>query len=366
MFERYTERAQKVIYLAQEEARQMRHPAVGTEHILLGLLGEGSGVGAKALEALGLNLNEVRQAVIAMVQPGAQPIGNEIGITPRAKKVLVLAQDEANRWGVNYVGTEHILLGLIREGEGIASQVLAGLGADPDKIRKQVIAMLGGAAGFELGYLFLGKEFGFWTTYCSLMYSLETWVLERVYPMDAPFTNQPLLELCFAMMLPAVGSALMFNYNASSGGTDIVAMILKKYTSISDIGKALFVSDSVIALAACFFFGIETGMFSLLGLFLKAFVVDSVIESINLCKFFSIVTSKPDEICDFIIKDLHHSSTVVDGQGAFSHQDRKVVLTAVRRGEAVRLRQKCKEIDPHSFMFITNTSEIIGKGFRSD
>ena len=148
-----------------------------------------------------------------------------------------------------------------------------------------------------LGYLFLGKEFGFWTTYCS---------------------------------------------------------------------KALFVSDSVIALAACFFFGIETGMFSLLGLFLKAFVVDSVIESINLCKFFSIVTSKPDEICDFIIKDLHHSSTVVDGQGAFSHQDRKVVLTAVRRGEAVRLRQKCKEIDPHSFMFITNTSEIIGKGFRSD
>mgnify|MGYP002227838931 FL=1 len=107
-------------------------------------------------------------------------------------------------------------------------------------------------------------------------------------------------------------------------------------------------------------------MFSLLGLFLKAFVVDSVIESINLCKFFSIVTSKPDEICDFIIKDLHHSSTVVDGQGAFSHQDRKVVLTAVRRGEAVRLRQKCKEIDPHSFMFITNTSEIIGKGFRSD
>ena len=98
-----------------------------------------------------------------------------------------------------------------------------------------------------LGYLFLGKTFGFWTTYCSLMYSFETWVLERVWPMDKPFTDQPLMELFFAMMLPAVGSALLFNYNASSGGTDIVAMILKKYTSISDIGKALFVSDSVIA-----------------------------------------------------------------------------------------------------------------------
>ena len=217
-----------------------------------------------------------------------------------------------------------------------------------------------------LGYLFLGREFGFWTTYCSLMYSAETWLLEELFPMTAPFTDQPLLELCFAMMLPAVGSALLFNYNASSGGTDIIAMILKKYTTISDVGKGLFLSDSVIALASFFFFGAETGLFSMLGLFLKSFVVDSVIESINLCKFFSIVTSKPQEICDYIIHELHHSSTVVDGQGAFSHQDKKVVLTAVRRGEAVRLRQKCKEIDPHSFMFITNTSEIIGKGFRSD
>ena len=181
-----------------------------------------------------------------------------------------------------------------------------------------------------LGYLFLGREFGFWTTYCSLMYSAETWLLEELFPMTAPFTDQPLLELCFAMMLPAVGSALLFNYNASSGGTDIIAMILKKYTTISDVGKGLFLSDSVIALASFFFFGAETGLFSMLGLFLKSFVVDSVIESINLCKFFSIVTSKPQEICDYIIHELHHSSTVVDGQGAFSHQDKKVVLTAVR------------------------------------
>lgn len=216
-----------------------------------------------------------------------------------------------------------------------------------------------------LGFVVLGKEFGVWTTYCSLMFSLETWLLERFYPMDGPFTDQPLLELFFAILLPAVGSALLFHCNASSGGTDIVAMILKKYTSISDIGKALFLSDSLIAASSCLFFGIETGLFSLLGLFMKAFVVDSVIESINLCKFFSIVTSKPDEICDFIIHTLNRSSTVIDAEGAYSHQGRKVVLTACKRGEAVRLRQKSKEVDPHSFMFITNTSEIIGKGFRS-
>lgn len=221
------------------------------------------------------------------------------------------------------------------------------------------------AALLVVGFLVIGRDFGLLTVYSSLMFSFETWLFERIYPMSAPFTDQPLLELCFAMFLPAVGSALLFNCNASSGGTDVIAMILKKYTSIGDIGKALLLSDSLIALSSCFFFGMRTGLFSLLGLFLKAFVVDSVIESINLCKFFSIVTSKPEEICDYIIHDLNHSSTVIDAQGAYSHQGKKVVLTAVRRGEAVKLRQKSKQIDPQSFLFITNTSEIIGKGFRS-
>ena len=215
-----------------------------------------------------------------------------------------------------------------------------------------------------VGFVFLGRGFGFWTAYCSLMFSLETWVLEKLCPMEAPFTDQPLLELCFAMMLPAVGSALLFNCNASSGGTDIVAMILKKYTGLDDIGKALFVSDSLIALSSCWIFGMRTGLFSLLGLFMKAFLVDSVIENINLCKFFAIVTSKPQEICDYIITQLNRSSTVIDAVGAYSHLGCKVVLIACRRGEAVHLRQKCKQLDPKCFMFITNTSEIIGKGFR--
>lgn len=215
-----------------------------------------------------------------------------------------------------------------------------------------------------LGFLVLGRRFGVWTAYCSLMFSLETWLMEQLYPMTAPFTNQPLLELCFAILLPAVGSAILFNANASSGGTDIVAMILKKYTDL-DIGKSLLISDSLIALSSFFLFGIETGLFCMLGLFLKAFVVDSVIESINLCKFFSIVTSKSQEISDYIIQELGHSSTVMDAYGAYSHTKKQVVITACRRGEAVRLRQKAKEIDPGSFTFITNTSEIIGKGFRS-
>ncbi len=217
-----------------------------------------------------------------------------------------------------------------------------------------------------VGFIFLGRSFGLLTAYCSAMYSLETWLLELLVPMDAPFTDQPLLELCFAIFLPAVGSALLFNYGASSGGTDIVAMILKKYTTVGDIGKALLVSDSLIAASSCFIFGMQVGLFSLLGLFLKAFVVDSVLESINLCKFFFIVTTKAEEINDFVIHRMNHSSTILNAVGGYSHGDQQVVMVACRRGEAIRLRQMSKKLDPHSFMFITNTSEIIGKGFRQE
>lgn len=152
MFERFTERAQKVLYYAREEAKNLKYPAIGTEHILLGLLREGEGVGAKALMALGMDLIKVRETITQLVNIGHEDIElGEIGFTPRAKKVIGLAQDEAIRWGVNYVGTEHILLGLIREGEGVAAQVLLNLGANPDKIRRQVLAFLGGIPNNEPG-----------------------------------------------------------------------------------------------------------------------------------------------------------------------------------------------------------------------
>ena len=182
--------------------------------------------------------------------------------------------------------------------------------------------------------------------------------------MSKPFTDQPLLELFFAILLPAIGSAIMFNMDASSGGTDVVAMIVKKYTSMN-IGTALMVSDAVIALCSVFVFGIKTCLFSVLGLMMKAFLIDSVIESINLCKFFTIVTTKPHEVCEYIIKTMNHSATVVDGEGAYTGQARKLVLVACRRTEAVLLRRAVRAMDEHAFMFISNTSEIIGKGFRS-
>jgi ATP-dependent Clp protease ATP-binding subunit ClpC len=147
MFERFTERARKVVYLAQQEAARLGHNVVGTEHILLGLLAEGEGVAAKALESMDIRLDKIRQEVEKIIGSGETNPFGEIPFTPRAKRVLELAVEEGRQLGHNYIGTEHILLGLIREGEGVAAQVLKNLGADLDKVRKTVLNLLGGNTG---------------------------------------------------------------------------------------------------------------------------------------------------------------------------------------------------------------------------
>jgi len=147
MFERFTDRARRVVVLAQEEARILNHNYIGTEHILLGMIHEGEGVAASALESLGISLTAVRSQVEEIIGRGqAAPTGH-IPFTPRAKKVLEFSLREALQLGHNYIGTEHILLGLIREGEGVAAQVLQKLGADLNRVRQQVIQLLEEYAG---------------------------------------------------------------------------------------------------------------------------------------------------------------------------------------------------------------------------
>jgi ATP-dependent Clp protease ATP-binding subunit ClpA len=149
MFERFTDRARRVVVLAQEEARLLNHNYVGTEHLLLGLIHEGQGVAAKALELLGIRLEAVRAQVEEIVGRGQMAPTGHIPFTPRAKKVLELSLREAKQLGHNYIGTEHILLGLLREGEGVATHVLVKLGADLSRARGQVIGLLSGDAGTE-------------------------------------------------------------------------------------------------------------------------------------------------------------------------------------------------------------------------
>jgi Clp amino terminal domain, pathogenicity island component/UvrB/uvrC motif len=151
MFERFTDRARRVVVLAQEEARRLQHDYIGTEHILLGLISEGEGVAARALESLGIGLDAVRQQVEEIIGRGQQAPSGHIPFTPRAKKVLELSLREALQLGHSYIGTEHILLGLIREGDGVAAQVLVRLGADLNRVRQQVIQLLHGRAAAEPG-----------------------------------------------------------------------------------------------------------------------------------------------------------------------------------------------------------------------
>jgi ATP-dependent Clp protease ATP-binding subunit ClpC len=147
VFERFTERARRVVVLAQEEARRLDHNFIGTEHILLGLLREGEGVAAQALESLKVPLEDVRDQVVKIIGHGQSPPTGHIPFTPRAKKVLELSLREALQLTHNYIGTEHILLGLVRQGEGVGAQVLMKMGADLETVRRQVIELLSGYTG---------------------------------------------------------------------------------------------------------------------------------------------------------------------------------------------------------------------------
>lgn len=213
-----------------------------------------------------------------------------------------------------------------------------------------------------LGFVLLDRGFGLRTVYCSLLYSALVQIFEWVAPMSAPLTDQKMLELFFAVILPALGAAILFNINASTGGTDIAALILKKFSGM-DVGRALLVSDVAIAAAALFVFDIESGLCSLLGLAFKSVLVDSSIESFNRRKAFFIITSLPESVTGYVTHQLGRGATVWQAQGAYTHETHYVVLTVLSRGQAVILRQNLKRMDPNAFLIVANSSEIFGKGF---
>ncbi|MCI8815302.1 MAG: YitT family protein [Angelakisella sp.] len=216
-----------------------------------------------------------------------------------------------------------------------------------------------------VAFLFLSRKFGLATIYASSLMSSVIWAMEFIYPMEAPFTDEPFLELIFSVGLPALGSAILFNIGASTGGTDIIAMLLRKYANI-DIGRALLMADILVAVSGCFVFGIKTGLYSILGLLMKSMVVDNVIEGFNLCKYMHIVCTDPEPVRDFIVEKLHRSATICEATGAYTHHKVYLVLTVMTRGQAVILRRYVRSVEPHAFIMVTNTSEIIGKGFRAD
>ena len=231
----------------------------------------------------------------------------------------------------------------------------------PALTQAELVAVFNGVL-LVLGVVFLGKGFAWKTALCSAIFSLEMWLYERFIPLSAPLTDQPFLELTYAILLGGIGSALLFNCKASSGGTDIAALILKKYTSM-DVGKALLVSDVLIAASTFWVVGLKAGLYSLLGLFAKSFLIDGVIEQINLSKAFTIITTRPDEIERYVMEVLHRGITIEKATGGYTGEDKSVLICVCSRLDAARLKRRIKELDPDAFIIVTSSSEILGRGF---
>lgn len=214
-----------------------------------------------------------------------------------------------------------------------------------------------------VGLLLLGKGFGFKTFYVTVAFSAMLKILEVIWPMTQPLTDQPFMELLLGVFLPAWGSALLFNIGSSTGGTDIIAMIVKKYFKCH-IGRALLIVDFFITLMTFVAFGPETGLFSMVGLFIRSCAVDLFLENMNTYKYFTIITDKPQEIYSYITDVLHRGATVYQAEGLYKHTEKTVIMTAQGKKQALHLQDVIRQKDPHAFVLVTNTSEIIGKGFR--
>lgn len=237
---------------------------------------------------------------------------------------------------------------------------------------QSVLNLIMNALLLIIGFIFLGRGCTFKTAYCSLVYTLEMYAMELIFKACGidfstgyTLTDQKFLEFLYAMLLTGIGSAIMFNCRASSGGTDIVALIIKKYAKM-DIGKALVVTDLLIASSTFFIFDTTTGLFSILGLFFKSFLVDGVIESIGKNKFVTIITANAELVAPFIIEGMKRSYTSFKAVGGYSGEEKTVMLTVCNRRQAYKLKMKIRQVDPAAFVILTDTSQIIGKGFRSD
>lgn len=231
-------------------------------------------------------------------------------------------------------------------------------------IKAATLVVILNALLLVVAFIVLGRDFAAKSVYVTALYSAIIYALEFVMPMDAPLTDEPVIELIFAIMVPATASATIFHFDASSGGTDIIAMIVRKYTSVN-IGTGLLIADAITVMFAFFVFDVKTGLFSLCGFLAKSLVIDNVIESINICKYFHVVCSDPEPICKYICDTLHRDATVYAATGAFTGREKRVIMTVMTRRQAIALRAFIKKNEPDAFIMITNTSEIIGKGFRA-
>lgn len=215
-----------------------------------------------------------------------------------------------------------------------------------------------------VGLIFLGKEFAMTTGYATFVMSVELMAFEKLCPLSGPLSDQPMLDLLFAIALPAIASALLFNVGASSGGTDIIALIVEKYTHIHSIAVALFITDLFMVIAACFVFDLYTALYSFVGLTVKSVVIDAVLEKIKMCKAILIVCDEKQPICDFVMRKLMRGATYTPCFGAYTDKPHYIIYTTLTRHEADQLQDFIHKEHLNAFMSMLSTTEVFGKGFN--
>lgn len=218
---------------------------------------------------------------------------------------------------------------------------------------------------FITAFIVLGKEFSGYTLYASLMLSGIFAILEMITPMAEPFTDDLFINLIFGILIAGVGIGIIFNQNASTGGTDILAKIINKFSHI-DMGKSLMIPDFLITLAAGFVFGPRLGMYSLLGVIINSIVIDKIIAGFNVKINMIIISEEFDAINDYINKDLDRGTTIYHATGGYSKKDKRIINTVVERSEYIKIRDFIRAIDKRAFVTISHITEVEGEGFTYD
>lgn len=218
---------------------------------------------------------------------------------------------------------------------------------------------------FAIGFLTLGKSFGVKSLFCSLSVSILTTILEFIWPVWQPIGDDLLLQLIFGALLIALGQAIVFNLDASSGGTDIIAKIISKYTRLP-IGFSLMIADMVVVLFATLILGLEKGLYAALGVIGTTQLIDYFISGLEIKRYIMIVPTSHEMgklISSYILDELGRGATIYKGTGAYSNEEKEIITTVIDRKEFVELRRELLRIDPNAFMTAQNLHEVIGEGF---
>lgn len=214
-------------------------------------------------------------------------------------------------------------------------------------------------------FVFVGRKFAMTTAFASIVLSALLVVFEKLFPLTGPLTNQPMLEFILAVSLPSAGSALLFHLGASSGGTDIPAMILKKYAHLQNIGVALFWIDLVMVGMAALVFDLQTILYSAVGLAVKTFLIDDIIGSITMCKSVMVVCEDAGPVCDYVTQALGRGATVSHARGAYTGAEQSIVFTTLTRRQANQLRMYIRQNALPAFITMSGTVDVFGRGFAS-